>query len=99
MSRPFSYNDEIFTVIGNILFIHIIFTEKVKANSVVAVIPPEINKRLFTNTILCQFEGNNKDLNMHYGSFRFIISDNNLITLSVIEAHTLIKAYEPLKDI
>lgn len=29
MSRPFSYNDENFTVIGNMLFIHIIITEAI----------------------------------------------------------------------
>ena len=99
MSRPFSYNDENFTVIGNMLFIHIIVTEDIKASSVVAAIPPEIIKRLFTDTIVCHFEGTNKNLNMHFGTFRFIIADNNLVTLSAIEAHSLLKSIEPLKDI
>lgn len=33
MSRPFSYNDENFTVIGNILFCHIMVTNEVKADT------------------------------------------------------------------
>lgn len=33
MSRPFSYNDENFTVIGNILFCHIMVTKAVKADT------------------------------------------------------------------
>ena len=99
MGRPFSYSDENFTVIGNMLFIHIIVIEEIKGGSVVAVIPPEIIKRLFSNTIVCHFEGTDKNLNMHFGSYRFIVSNNELVTLSDIEKHTLIKTFEPLKDI
>ena len=33
MSRPFSYNDENFTVIGNILFCHIMVTNEVNADT------------------------------------------------------------------
>ena len=99
MSRPFSYNDENFTVIGNMLFIHIIVTEEFKAGSVIAVIPPEINKRLFSECIVCLLEGTKKNIHMNYGSYRFIRTDNNLVALTDISAHTLFKAIEPLKDI
>lgn len=44
MSRPFSYNDENFTVIGNVLFIHI-YVSNVKANERIMEIPYEIGKR------------------------------------------------------
>ena len=46
MSRPFSYNDENFTVIGNILFIHIPFNGKAEPHQIICHIPPEINKRI-----------------------------------------------------
>lgn len=45
MSRPFSYNDDNFTVIGNVLFAHI-FTKPVSAKTKICLIPPEIAKRL-----------------------------------------------------
>ena len=45
MSRPFSYNDENFTVIGNICFAHI-FSLPLKINEKVCEIPPEIASRL-----------------------------------------------------
>lgn len=45
MSRSFSYNDENFTVIGNICFAHI-FSKPLKAMEKVCEIPPEIGSRL-----------------------------------------------------
>ena len=42
MSRPFSYNDENFTVIGNVLFVHIIDNKARKALEPVVEIPPAI---------------------------------------------------------
>ena len=77
MSRPFSYNDENFTVIGNMLFIRIIATEAIEPKTVVAVIPPEINKRLFSDSIVCLLEGTNKNIHMNYGTYRFVRIDNN----------------------
>ena len=50
MSRPFSYNDENFTVIGNVLFCHIIVTKPLDVDSHIAEIPPEIYKRLLHKT-------------------------------------------------
>ena len=46
MSRPFSYNDENFTVIGNVLFCHIIVTKQLDVYSLITEIPQEIYKRL-----------------------------------------------------
>lgn len=46
MSRPFSYNDENFTVIGNILFVHFEDRKKRAANEPVLEVPYEIFRRL-----------------------------------------------------
>ena len=50
MSRPFSYSDENFTVIGNILFCHIMVTKHVEANDVLIEIPPDIYKRMINKS-------------------------------------------------
>ena len=42
MSRPFSYNDENFTVIGNLLFVHIHDPKRHEANEPIIEIPPAI---------------------------------------------------------
>ena len=42
MSRPFSYNDENFTVIGNLLFVHIRDSKAHKADEPIIEIPPAI---------------------------------------------------------
>ena len=46
MSRPFSYNDKNFTVIGNLLILHIPFDGYLEQNSFICDVPPEINKRI-----------------------------------------------------
>lgn len=46
MSRPFSYNDENFTVIGSLLIIHVPFNGELKVNDGICEVPPEIIKRL-----------------------------------------------------
>lgn len=48
MSRPFSYNDENFTVIGNLLFVHILDSKAHKAGEAVIEIPPAIISRMLT---------------------------------------------------
>lgn len=45
MSRPFSYNDENFTVIGNLLIIHVAFSGDIKESTAICSVPPEIIKR------------------------------------------------------
>lgn len=51
MSRPFSYNDENFTVIGNLLFIHVAIN-KAKALEKIVEIPYEIGRRLVQKTAM-----------------------------------------------
>lgn len=54
MSRPFSYNDENFTVIGNLLFCHIQIKQDITSGSSIIEIPPAIAKRMIylTNLLL-----------------------------------------------
>lgn len=47
MSRPFSYSDENFTVIGNVLFCHIKIKKSVADRKPIVEIPPEIYARMF----------------------------------------------------
>ena len=60
MSRPFSYNDENFTVIDNLLFIHFRDDKQRVANEPVLLIPPSIYERMVSNsfTFLAQLAGN-----------------------------------------
>lgn len=48
MSRPFSYNDENFTVIGNLLFVHIPDSKAHTAGEPIIEIPPAIISRMIT---------------------------------------------------
>lgn len=50
MSRPFSYNDDNFTVIGNLLFCHIKLTKDYKAHEPIVELPPAIYDRLLYHT-------------------------------------------------
>ena len=50
MSRPFSYNDENFTLIGNILFCHIMVTKDIGADNLLIEIPPDIYKRMLNKS-------------------------------------------------
>ena len=51
MSKPFSYNDENFTVINNMLFIHIEFIAPYTAGDSIISVPPEIAKRILYKNI------------------------------------------------
>lgn len=57
MSRPFSYNDENFTVIGNLLFCHFHIISPLKANTHIVALPPEIYRRLmfYENKLFGEF--------------------------------------------
>nr|DAQ10753.1 MAG TPA: hypothetical protein [Bacteriophage sp.] len=46
MSRPFSYNDENFTIIGNVLFVHFKYEEEADAGTRLCEIPTKIFDRL-----------------------------------------------------
>lgn len=52
MSRPFSYNDDNFTVINNLLFCHIKMGKDFEASAPIIEVPPAIVKRLLYYT--CQ---------------------------------------------
>ena len=58
MSRPFSYNDENFTVIGSLLIIHIPFNGKLENNQVICNVPPEIAKRIPYTGIIADYHTN-----------------------------------------
>lgn len=53
MSRPFSYNDENFTVNGNILYVHFKYEDAVKAGTRLIEIPPAICDRLLFFSNVC----------------------------------------------
>ena len=46
MSRPFSYKDENFTVIGNVVFLHMMMINPIARDGNIVEIPPEIYKRM-----------------------------------------------------
>ena len=72
MSRPFSYNDENFTVIGNILFCHIMLTNTVNAKSDLIEIPPDIYKRMInkSNYLMCLYPND-------------LVSSNSVISVGI----------------
>ena len=100
MSRPFSYNDENFTVIGNICFAHI-FSPPLKVSEKVCEIPPEIALRLIQKSaqgiLQAPFFGGGGAL--FYGK---IIKENNkyyVISNSETKYEYYIMFYLFLKDI
>lgn len=50
MSRPFSYSDENFTVIGNVLFCHIRIKKAILKTEPIVEIPPEIVDHMLFHT-------------------------------------------------
>ena len=50
MSRPFSYSDEDFTVIGNVLFCHIKIRKTIVKTEPIVDIPPEIYDHMLFHT-------------------------------------------------
>lgn len=60
MSRPFSYNDENFTVIDNLLFIHFRDDNAHSVEKPVLLIPPSIYEHMVTNSFvfIAQLVGN-----------------------------------------
>ena len=102
MSRPFSYNDENYTVIGNVLFCHI-RVDGVKANDNIAEIPPAIYQRLTQNTtkaIICRpLQPNVNDAYLYN---IYVFRENGkyyLKTQIEIDKFAIVTAYMFLKDI
>ena len=62
MSRPFSYSDENFTVIGNVLFCHIKIKKAILKTEPIVEIPPEIYARMLHNGQKFNKEGRDLDV-------------------------------------
>ena len=77
MSRPFSYSDEDFTVIGNILFVHILRDGSCYPEMVLREVPRAIVKRLYTkhNCLISTLEFDGKSL------IPVVIDGNTLSTI------------------
>ena len=103
MSRPFSYNDENFTVIGNILFVHIdIGGGAYYPGQTLCTIPQAIFTRMTTYNQ--QAVLSNKNTTNSGSSISVTCMENgNLITLSVIDSvptiPRLVLTWYYLKDI
>ena len=91
MSRPFSYNDENFTVIGNLLFCHIIIDKDVPSDSDIIEIPPAIASRLmYLSNLMFRLTSkvNNKGASNAAvgvkvkGNRYFLVSSSNIIASS-----------------
>ena len=84
MSRPFSYNDENFTVIGNILFVHAhIFPKSYAVGDKLFAIPPAICDRMVTFNTFATF--NTDDHTAKAGSLYVSVDeDGNVITATKI---------------
>ena len=54
MSRPFSYSDENFTVIGNVLFFHFKFDKDAERGTLMIEIPTKIVDRLLFYTTIAK---------------------------------------------
>lgn len=101
MSRPFSYNDENFTVIGNVLFIHV-YVNNVSANEHIVQIPNEIGKRCVQKSAIGFLQGVTS-YNSHGYQFNGVITYEGgnyyLSSASVINSKYCATAFLFLKDI
>lgn len=75
MSRSFSYNDENFTVIGNLLFVHIRDSKAHKADEPIIEIPPAIFSRMLTYSNVA-IESVNKYYGGGYFGLKVVNVDN-----------------------
>ena len=103
MSRPFTYNDENFTVIGNVLFIHIKSTVEVPAGGVIATLPPAILDRLIQRSCYGNYQRDKFGVNG--GMWGMSIKSNGDIYCDIKAskppegANNYFNAYVFLKDI
>ena len=103
MSRPFSYNDENFTVIGNILFVHFdIGTKKINKGDIIGTIPPAIYDRLVTYNSI-SIISNRAKLPAASQAWVYVDDVGNIITnVDIVETSyppRLVYAWFLLKDI
>lgn len=102
MSRPFSYNDENFTVINNILFVHLNIGSKSYAkDDVLIAIPPKLFDRMVSFSQYAYGSAltyNGSGVNMYVACDEY----GNLLTKEVIPSATndrLMYTWFLLKDI
>ena len=104
MSRPFSYNDENFTVIGNILFCHIFVKKDIENDGKVVEIPPEIFNRLYQSSVLASLVRviDNALYRDSYTRHMYLNVENDKYyfnTQELANGGFMFIAYLPLKDI
>lgn len=101
MSRPFSYNDENFTVIGNVVFVHV-FVEPTEALQKIVEIPYEIGRRLLYKTAMGFLEIVENYGGLGYSFVGTVIYENDkyyLSTKNSIKQKYCAVAFLILKDI
>lgn len=69
MSRPFSYNDANFTVIGTVLICHIMLNKKIPSGEPIIEIPPAIVNHMFFYTNAGYMVTDRFDNTSAYGCF------------------------------
>ena len=82
MSRPFSYNDENFTVIGNVVFVHVL-ARQVKPLQKIVEIPYEIGRRLICKTAMGFMQFADKYANQGYQFNGTVIYEDDKYYLSI----------------
>lgn len=101
MSRPFSYNDENFTVIGNVVFVHVLFGQVTALQKIVE-IPYEIGRRLLYKTAMGFLQFADKYGNQGYQFNGTVLYEDNKYYLSIrneIKQTCYATAFLILKDI
>ena len=102
MSRPFSYNDEKYTVIGNVLFCHITVSY-VETNGNIAEIPHAIYKRLIQRSAKAFIVRTSKSNLTDTYTFNVYTSEENgkyyLKTQAEIKSAYIVTAFMFLEDI
>lgn len=99
MSRPFSYHDEHFDVIGNVLFVRYESVYALHPGVGFLDIPPEIEKRLISHDncfIVSSLTNNGYVVPITVNDHSFIVRND---VPSTTDTHRLFYAWYPLKDI
>ena len=103
MSRPFSYNDENFTVISNILLVHLnIGTKSYSKGDMIGTVPPAIYDRLLSYNYI-GIVSNKVNLSVSNNCSIYVGANGNIITNSEISTTAypprFVYAWFLLKDI
>ena len=101
MSRPFSYNDENFTVIGNVVFVHVLVGQVQPLQKIVE-IPYEIGRRLLYKTAMGFLQFDDKYGSQGYQFNGTVLYEDNKYYLAVrneIKQTCYATAFLILKDI